>query len=479
LNTQTASLHGKTGGVAQTLAELVVPIASVRPYPRNPRRGSTRAIVESLAEHGQYRPLVVNRRTGEVLAGNHTLAAAIELGWDEIAVTYVDVDDEQAARIVLVDNRTSDLAEYDALDLAELLKSLPDLSGTGYEQPDFDALLAQLAIEPPEPTPERERYSFDVYTRDELIEAAATVLRAKGFPYKHVDVHVAMSDINDLAAMSDAQLVRTRVGYAVADTYHPHRFHARVGEQKNAIDVYEDERLLRIAIGHLLTYGLGWTSLANVMTLTHGAQVPSNFRPGFACLLMRRFAEPGSTVVDTSAGYGGRLVGFLASPCASYIGIDPATETHAANERLVADLCPPSKSVELICEAAEDVAPEQLKGCADLCVTSPPYFSKERYSDEPTQSWKRYATGAEWRDRFLIPMLALQYAALRRRGVAVVNIADVEIGRETIPLVDWTLAGARDVGFEIEDVEQMPLTRRWGPQDDVVHTEPVLVLRKR
>jgi hypothetical protein len=292
-------------------------------------------------------------------------------------------------------------------------------------------------------------------------------------------VHVAMTEINDLAAMSDAQLVRTRAGYAVADSYHPHRYHAKVGSQANAVDVFEDERKLRIAIGHLLTYGLPWTSLTSVLSLTHGAQVPSNFRPGFACLLMRRFGAPDATVLDTSTGYGGRLVGFLASPCASYIGIDPAHDTYEANRRLAADLCPPSKSVELICEPAEDVASTSLKGRVDLCVTSPPYFSKEHYSDEPTQSWKRYSSSIEWRDGFLAPMVALQYAALKRRGVAVINIADVEIAGEHVPLVDWTLLAATEAGFEVEDVEQLPLTRRWGPQDNVVHTEPVLVLRKR
>jgi ParB-like chromosome segregation protein Spo0J len=479
VNSATAPTNGKAGGVAQTLAELVVPIESLRVYPRNPRRGSTQTIRDSLIEHGQYRPIVVNARTQEILAGNHTYQAAVELGWDEIAVTYVDVDDEQAAQIVLIDNRSNDLAEYDAADLAELLSSLPSLTGTGYTQPDFESLLAQLAIAEPEEPVERARYSFDVFSRDDVIERAALALRESGFPYKQMPVHVAMTEINDLANMSDAQLVRTRAGYAVADSYHPHRYHAHVGSQANAVDVYEDERKLRIAIGHLLTYGLPWTSITSVLSLTHGAQVPSNFRPGFACSIMRRFGAPDAVVLDTSTGYGGRLVGFLASPCASYIGIDPAHDTYEANRRLAADLCPPAKTVELLCEPAEDVASTSLKGRVDLCVTSPPYFSKEHYSDEPTQSWKRYSTSSEWRQGFLVPMIELQYAALKRRGVSIVNIADVVIAGETIPLVDWTLNAAGQVGFEVEDVEQLPLTRRWGPQDDVVHTEPVLVLRKR
>lgn len=131
--------------IAPTLADLRVPIGGLRPYARNPRRGDLAAIRASLEAHGQYRPIVVNRRTDEVLAGNHTLAAALELGWAEIAATYVDVDDEAAARIVLVDNRTTDLATYDDSELAQLLASLPDLEGTAWGARELDKLLADVA----------------------------------------------------------------------------------------------------------------------------------------------------------------------------------------------------------------------------------------------------------------------------------------------------------------------------------------------
>jgi DNA modification methylase len=131
--------------IAETLTGLEVSIASIRPYGRNPRRGDVAAIRRSLEVNGQYRPIVVNRRTSEVLAGNHTLAAAVELGWSMIAATFVDVDDEEAARIVLADNRTADLAGYDDAELAELLISLEqDYVGTGWAANDFAALLASL-----------------------------------------------------------------------------------------------------------------------------------------------------------------------------------------------------------------------------------------------------------------------------------------------------------------------------------------------
>lgn len=115
-------------------------------YHKNPRHGDTDAIARSLETNGQYRPIVVNlgTHTGrplEVLAGNHTRAAALQLGWDSIAATTIDVDDHQAARIVAADNRTADLGGYDNETLIGLLQGLDDLDGTGYTSADLDDLL--------------------------------------------------------------------------------------------------------------------------------------------------------------------------------------------------------------------------------------------------------------------------------------------------------------------------------------------------
>lgn len=122
--------------IPETLSALRVPIDGLKPYGENPRRGNVDVIVESLEHHGQYRPIVVRAKTFEVLAGNHTLAAAKKLGWQQIAATFVDVTDDQAARIVLVDNRSADLGSYDDETLLALLGSVESLVGTGYSDTD-------------------------------------------------------------------------------------------------------------------------------------------------------------------------------------------------------------------------------------------------------------------------------------------------------------------------------------------------------
>jgi hypothetical protein len=118
-----------------------VDVGDLELWPGNPRRGNAEAIRESIRVNGVYKPLLVQRGSGRVLVGNNTLIAARELGLRQVDVIYKDVDDESARRIMLVDNRTSDVAEYDeALLYAALMDG--ELSGTGYSDADVEALLA-------------------------------------------------------------------------------------------------------------------------------------------------------------------------------------------------------------------------------------------------------------------------------------------------------------------------------------------------
>lgn len=122
------------------------PVEDLKPFDGNPRVGDVALIAESLRANGQYRPIVVRQGTNEILAGNHTWKAAKSLGWVDVWVTFVECDDETAKRIVLVDNRANDVADYDDQALADLLASVQDLAGTGYSPADVDVLLASLSL---------------------------------------------------------------------------------------------------------------------------------------------------------------------------------------------------------------------------------------------------------------------------------------------------------------------------------------------
>ena len=117
-----------------------VALSSLEAYPTNPRRGDIEAIAQSLKSHGQYRPIVIQYGTNFILAGNHTYKAAKKLGWKKIKVTYIEVDETTARRIVLADNRLTDLAGYNEPLLKSLLQALPELDGTGFTASEVETL---------------------------------------------------------------------------------------------------------------------------------------------------------------------------------------------------------------------------------------------------------------------------------------------------------------------------------------------------
>lgn len=136
-----------TKQVRKELQKLAVPIDSVKPHPRNVRQGDIGSIATSLSANGQYRPIVVHKATNHILAGNHTWKAAKQLGWSEIAVTFVECSSDDALRILLADNKANDLATYDDQGLLDLLKHMVSndtLDGTLYEPSDLDDLIALL-----------------------------------------------------------------------------------------------------------------------------------------------------------------------------------------------------------------------------------------------------------------------------------------------------------------------------------------------
>lgn len=136
----------------RNIKHLIVDIDSIQSHPKNVRHGDIGAISESLKAHGQYRPIVVDERTNQILAGNHTWKAAKALGWSQIQASIIETkDDDEALRILLADNRTTDLASYDDTGLAELLKQIAEtdtgLLGTLFNGDDLDDLLSKINID--------------------------------------------------------------------------------------------------------------------------------------------------------------------------------------------------------------------------------------------------------------------------------------------------------------------------------------------
>ena len=129
-----------------------VRLDDLHPDPANVRLHNARnlaAIKASLARFGQQKPIVVDG-DGIVRAGNGTLAAARDLGWETIAVVRTPLRGADAVAYAIADNRTAELAEWDEQALAETLRAIqsePEIAieATGYTDDEIDAMCTQLA----------------------------------------------------------------------------------------------------------------------------------------------------------------------------------------------------------------------------------------------------------------------------------------------------------------------------------------------
>lgn len=165
-----------------------MPLAALKPFPGNAKRGHVPGILESLCRNGQYRSVIVREHDDQhtILAGNHTSQAiaahgpgdcglTVKVGDEErpcalcgneewspvVRCEVVTCTDDTARRINLIDNKSADDGSYDQEALAALLGNLgDDFSGTGYGDTDLEDLLtaideaAQDEVEPEdEPAP--------------------------------------------------------------------------------------------------------------------------------------------------------------------------------------------------------------------------------------------------------------------------------------------------------------------------------------
>lgn len=138
-------------------------ISGLVPHPRNPNthpQSQIKALAKIIKHQGWRAPIVVSKRSGFIIAGHGRLEAAKLLGLEQVPVSYQDFPteaDEWAHMIA--DNRLSELAELDNIELGSLIRELDvdgfDLSLTGFDE--------QLTPDDFEPGSEDDQGSLDSF----------------------------------------------------------------------------------------------------------------------------------------------------------------------------------------------------------------------------------------------------------------------------------------------------------------------------
>lgn len=171
-------------------------------------------------------------------------------------------------------------------------------------------------------------------------------------------------------------------------------------------------------------------------------------------------------IYDPSMGYGGRLLGCLSvndDRNIHYIGTDPNTDNWIEelgisryeymgrffNSNIKRKF---QTTYETFMEGSEVVHLnerfQQYKGKVDFIFTSPPYFGCEGYSEDDTQSYKKFPTYEEWRDGFLTQTLTNCVEWLKSNRWMCWNISDVQFDGKYYPLERDSVELMKSLGME-------------------------------
>lgn len=216
----------------------------IQPYENNPRKNlkAVKAVSESLKEFGAQNPIIIDRNN-VIIAGHTRYLAATAIGMDTFPCIVAEgLSDEQVKAYRLVDNKTSELSEWDMDLLTEEITGILDIDLTKFGFEDYDALESENPysmksdIPQYEPTGELPRthemveiarvddFMFDIRNANitdeekEFLEKAAT--RHYQFNYRKIAeyyANVATPEMQEL--MEKSALVIIDVKDAIANGY--------------------------------------------------------------------------------------------------------------------------------------------------------------------------------------------------------------------------------------------------------------------
>ena len=210
-------------------------------------------------------------------------------------------------------------------------------------------------------------------------------------------------------------------------------------------DFFKDDKRLIGYCRTVLKYCTSPLEMFKMMSF-RGSSRCYNFRPATAKALYELYGKDNCKVLDTSSGFGGRLLGFFtAKNTSEYVGIDPNT-ADSCNRFILYMSRYFNKKAYVNKIGSEDFTIEnypQYENYFDISFTSPPYFDTEKYSDSDTQSYKKFNTYDSWVDGFYRNTIYNSCNALKLDGVFAINISWVDNIKE------YTEEFLNDCGFYI------------------------------
>ena len=298
----------------------------------------------------------------------------------------------------------------------------------------------------------------DINTTDEererLVEWLFNLIRSRD---NAVPLHVwsddifnkivsSLCDIDTNVTYQDGAYSLNNIGANILTQFFPEILDVVKSGKASPRDFFKDDKRLLGYCKTVLKYCTSSLEMFKMMSF-RGSSRCYNFRPATAKALYELYGKENSKVLDTSSGFGGRLLGFFtAKNTAEYVGIDPNTADSCNKFILYMSRYFTNKKAYVNKIGSEDFTIEnypQYENYFDISFTSPPYFNIERYSDDITQSHVKFNTYDAWLDGFYRNTIYNSCNSLKLDGVFAVNISWVDNIKE------YTEEFLNDCGFYI------------------------------
>jgi 16S rRNA G966 N2-methylase RsmD len=264
--------------------------------------------------------------------------------------------------------------------------------------------------------------------------------RETGFPYFSTDYLFRTKEFQKFIGFNDDNIIendivkQTMHGLSFLWSYFPHAFEVRCNNFLSPLEGFNNDEILKSVINKRIKFGdnISDNGIRKMLKIHSGVQSVSNFRPTSSSAIYKKYAQ-NKVVYDMSCGYGGRLLGAIKAGVKKYIGAEPCRKTYESLLKMVDDIKDFNKNnlfeiniPDIIIEnkGSEVFVPE--KNSVDFCFTSPPYFDTEKYSDEETQSYKKFPSKDEWMENFLGKTIDNCNICLKKDGIIAINIANVK-----------------------------------------------------
>lgn len=307
----------------------------------------------SIEHFGYVEPVIVNDRTGLVVGGHQRVKVLKDLGYTEIEVVHVDLDEANEKALNVALNKIS--GDWDAEKLEDLLRELNlnddiDVLLTGFDTSELDTLFSGSLGEDEDDsegyTDEvKESYDKNKFDKDKAKEYYSKVEHTKSLKDRY--------SYNPFSVLNTSILYTSDSHWCKAVKWWKDLIKDKGEGRPNATVVK--------AIG-------GWSNTVSILD------------PALCELVCKWFlpAAEGNKVFDTFAG--DTVFGFVSSFLGNnFTGIELREEQAEYNNKRVTEF---GLSASYICDDALNVLKHFETESQDLYFSCPPYYDLEVYSDK-------------------------------------------------------------------------------------------------